>query len=714
MSLSSLLDHFFSPKKNASIISSYPAAALAIPEVLEAIFSFLSRHLLRTVVCLVCREWFQIARRIAPYELHWAFNLTRKEHERVLKTLPTTVALLLSPYSGIRERVIKDNLSMEHRDAAWAEFVASIRLLQGLDTQLLREVHIRNSLTDQRFFFELRPNLSQISFLKLTEVGDRPDRVFLHGILTACPRLEMLYIDTSNFVKHRPPVKQYMEYDHSYHIKDLPVLPLRTFVVHDLVLTSRCLESLVDASPQLVEFKVVCAWRVPVSKIVPSQADNTTVVDDDQIDGTFHATSFASPPFIPVAPVFSYLQFNYAKLFRRLSRCCPRLKRLHLSVYDQCYTQDDFVTLLDQEFSAMNEWSFAQWELSLVSTRFSIPHSKMASTFFVPIPSIDEKLANRLTSLELLPIFKGSEIHGNELHHILCKTVHLRHLIAPNVLIDISLLDVHGVLYPIDSEYSWGTGRNINNNITLTTSTLTAEDSFMSTDSNPPSSSDEAPMRPCRSTWACRDLQTLHISLNDACFTEGSAPAGRIVFGYLSRICPRLVDLQLNRQVNDLSYSAGLCLLTRLHDLERLSVSSKKHTGICKENLEWIRRYPTVRERPQPPMTILSLKWRSHVAEASGNKLASGSAEAWSISTTRQSNYSDIDWTYLGLESDLEEWAKERESGILNGEQCWPQLEFFGIAIEKEDTKEFWAAERFIQEIRPQTTTRFNIRSPKK
>ncbi|KAF9282398.1 hypothetical protein BGZ88_011064 [Linnemannia elongata] len=89
---------------------------------------------------------------------------------------------------------------------------------------------------------------------------------------------------------------------------------------------------------------------------------------------------------------------------------------------------------------------------------------------------------------------------------------------------------------------------------------------------------------PSASVWQCRGLQTLHISFR---MPSAFRPVySRILFGYISRVCPALEELQIwtPQQCHDIVYnkrhspklelplSGGLCLLGRLQYLQRLRV----------------------------------------------------------------------------------------------------------------------------------------------
>ncbi|KAK3805752.1 MAG: hypothetical protein J3Q66DRAFT_359633 [Benniella sp.] len=61
------------------------------------------------------------------------------------------------------------------------------------------------------------------------------------------------------------------------------------------------------------------------------------------------------------------------------------------------------------------------------------------------------------------------------------------------------------------------------------------------------------------------------------------------MFGYISRHCPRLKDVLITRSMLNLTLDGGLCLMTRLRDLERLKiVSHSKQFRLDAADVNWI------------------------------------------------------------------------------------------------------------------------------
>lgn len=88
-----------------------------------------------------------------------------------------------------------------------------------------------------------------------------------------------------------------------------------------------------------------------------------------------------------------------------------------------------------------------------------------------------------------------------------------------------------------------------------------------------------------RGIWACRNLKSLHAEFSDDRPLENRWIVGldvhkdmthaqtRVIFGYLSRVCPNLEELHVVLTPVDLGLQSGLCLLSRLKRLERLEIA---------------------------------------------------------------------------------------------------------------------------------------------
>lgn len=102
--------------------------------------------------------------------------------------------------------------------------------------------------------------------------------------------------------------------------------------------------------------------------------------------------------------------------------------------------------------------------------------------------------------------------------------------------------------------------------------------------------------------WACRNLQTLKMALLEK-YTNADDifERSRIVFGFLSRACPKLQELDVSLRSPSLSFESGFCLLSRMTCLERLNITldHPHHHSSELPELEWLV-VPSVR----------TLQWR--------------------------------------------------------------------------------------------------------
>ncbi|KAG0248297.1 hypothetical protein BG011_000229, partial [Mortierella polycephala] len=113
--------------------------------------------------------------------------------------------------------------------------------------------------------------------------------------------------------------------------------------------------------------------------------------------------------------------------------------------------------------------------------------------------------------------------------------------------------------------------------------------------------------------WACRGLQTLHISVYGGrpegfSSTTDSFEESRMVFAYIAKVFPQLRDLCLWKTKLRLELAGGLCLLSGLKDLERLVIQST-HSGISPDqDLKWMARVRKPRK-----LSKLRQLWKQHM-----------------------------------------------------------------------------------------------------
>ncbi|KAG0275435.1 hypothetical protein BGZ95_008799 [Linnemannia exigua] len=263
-----------------------------------------------------------------------------------------------------------------------------------------------------------------------------------------------------------------------------------------------------------------------------------------------------------------------------------------------------------------------------------------------------EEVANVVTTLEL----RYNDIHRFSpdpvLHRYMCSSPHLVHLKAPNTFYLVDLLDIHGRMESVTRRITGRTG---------------GTNSLM----GPPG------------IWVCKNLETLHLSFratsntnnssNSTTIATGGTPKinSRIVFGYISRVCPELKDLQLRaaenfywpawtphgdgatitqRQRLHLTLDSGFCLLARLTRLEQLNLGciswSGASTGFVSRNtvwnlelvdLDWILEegHRDVRRR-EMRRRVIAERWEYLLYEERVNKLQEAMETNWWVSRTRK------------------------------------------------------------------------------
>ncbi|KAG0221406.1 hypothetical protein BGX31_009920 [Mortierella sp. GBA43] len=233
--------------------------------------------------------------------------------------------------------------------------------------------------------------------------------------------------------------------------------------------------------------------------------------------------------------------FARATFVDRFSWYCRKVRRLHLSVSGSsiwCFRNVRSTIWMLKQFPHVREWSFRLMEGVDV------------------IKALRKPSFDHLTSLKFTQstgLYRGSLsslAFGHALHKFMCRSPHLLHLKAPMVDFSIRWMDLEGILTP----FGYTRARY-----------LRSVQTFPTIHSIP-----AVPGSIHRTIWACRRLRTLHFS----CFmgNDGSAENSRVLFGYLSRVCPQLQDLEFTRRCLTMQLEGGFCLLTRLHDLRRLKM----------------------------------------------------------------------------------------------------------------------------------------------
>ncbi|KAF9929597.1 hypothetical protein FBU30_001438 [Linnemannia zychae] len=223
---------------------------------------------------------------------------------------------------------------------------------------------------------------------------------------------------------------------------------------------------------------------------------------------------------------------NYSRtdLVQHIQSLPIMLRSFHYSLFDQNNDEpgiDEMLTTLSPLETGRSLWTFGL------------------------TPSMMRKLdegANFVTTLELY--WRQSDDCNSSswlLHRFMCYSPHLLHVKTSNVAFQFEHMDLHR-----RAPITW--------------------------------SSDSRVIE--AGVWACKNLRTLHLELHGHGHSQLMEPiTSRIVFSYISTVCPRLQELQLVvpavcmnqhgpffNQLN-MRLEGGFVLLTRLKDLERLRIN---------------------------------------------------------------------------------------------------------------------------------------------
>ncbi|KAG0335169.1 hypothetical protein BG000_007745 [Podila horticola] len=226
--------------------------------------------------------------------------------------------------------------------------------------------------------------------------------------------------------------------------------------------------------------------------------------------------------------------------------------------------------------------------------------------------------------------------------------------------------------------------------------------------------------------WLCRGLKTLSIGFLEPYwetdkiwnYYDGSKQA-RVVFGYLSRVCPDMKELEIHLHLNNLFLETGLCLLTRMKQLRKLEVRLGKGTWELAPRIEidWMNvesvgrdagvgaEWQARRENPdQLPWNILEPEEGAIIESRGGTKIQRSELEFDSEQARYQGQpvrdglqVSDP-WEYLGMFADVESVSRGLQIAAWEGRHCWPEMKTLTICNAWGKSNE---AEVVIRKLRP-------------
>ncbi|KAF9913456.1 hypothetical protein BX616_010016 [Lobosporangium transversale] len=625
--------------------------ALYIVEILEHILSFVSQHVLRNITCLVCRQWNALSQRFMLYETLWASNFQPERRLDVMTKFSHCQILTLTPDAPERRSLpyTWPNASHGQRQIAWREVLSHLQnASKEQQLGMIRVLNLRGYL-DVRVFHRIVEQCLASQLVVLQFEAFKPgDYFYLEKILKNCPRLEVLKVEPQSDNVHEQAIPGASREDPACVREAVTALRERQ-VIEPLEWTNKLrLKTLVLCRP-MVSQRVLQAILgacpdIKVLKLISviERASNPLGISPFVAGGYDAHTAYQL--------LHGTSPFDLEILIAHIARSCPALHTFHFSL-DSRKICPETLRLILSRLPMVRHWSFATRDL-FDPIMLPLVHSKAV-------------ILNRLTTLELKGTGlsdpdRSTSVLSKTLHEFLCTAPTLVHLIAPTVTYYTEYLDLKKALVGSKDTHP---------------NTPRADGRF----------------------WACRSLRTLHLEVR-ARFESDTLHHSRVIFGYLTRVTPCLEDIQLRRPYLSFWLAGGLCLLSRLHNLEKLKLCCRSYTGFHESDvLEWIRRegHPwgrvstskiavssSVADTARLSCRMAMIRAGLISAPISYHLPASSSSLSISTLTSSMMVASELqmkDFANLGDMRDIDELQIERMLQYQRGQPCWPKLESFTV-----------------------------------
>ncbi|KAF9194590.1 hypothetical protein BGZ50_006103 [Haplosporangium sp. Z 11] len=499
---------------------------LTIPEILEHIFSYCGETTLRSASC-VCHQWFVICRG------HFIRELTYEDFRRPGNKRLSNVLSKLQGAGRFRWFANEFYRGKEKDAQKWSMLIAAFQ--ENHERYLQSQGVVVNA--EQRWWRKAIRNARDVWR------GRRR-----RGPLLFDAHLQELEISGGIFLETRlTPLLPYLQ--------SLRVLRLRSSN-RSLVFMDQLLQSCPELTHLHVEGLLVCNISLPApwgpfdttpsrnqrrvaTKIGQDQGQHNRLKLRSLVLHSLHLEQSSLECLLTVAPHLEELKvvnlnnvnagslqlstfYSSERLLRLLVQLNLPIRSFHFSppMLVRKSTEDKVISTISM-FPLQTEFSF--W----------VPHAHSLRMIHLL-----NSIPNNVTTLELemrewLPIYTSHAMQDS-LDTFISKSPQLMHLRAPYFNYLYRYLDIHHRIHPED------------------TSCAASQ----------------------RQVWACKNLRTLHISISmpDLPCDDQINTFGRVVFGYITRVCPRLQDLEIRTNFLNLGLNGGLCLLAGLQDLETLRI----------------------------------------------------------------------------------------------------------------------------------------------
>ncbi|KFH63683.1 hypothetical protein MVEG_10376 [Podila verticillata NRRL 6337] len=583
-----------------------PPSPLDLPEVLELVLSHLSQYSLNHRARLVSKFWNSTSLRLIHRTLTWSDQINIPEQQRILDQVGYTSIL------RITTRVPHLPRSLHFEDVAWGNLYGAYKpRLRQLPTpprlgstripMVLEQLVIEGILNMNRRLQPLWPLIPSVRTIRIKTVHKNDYHIEI--ILRSCSNLTELLLEPVGVFAFpiqymarlaKPPSLASEEAGIDPSEPPLPILRLTSLVMMHMIVEESYLIPILKKCPSLKELRVDGMQR----------AQNVWM-NNLSIGGVTAAGSQAS------------LHQQRQEFFKDLASWCPRLESLHLSHRDLFLTPADTTTVFSV-FSRLSTISLATRDVCGPILDILLPpnpSSRLGITI-ASLPKVPRVSSNFITFLEIVrpPAYYDEAMLSKVLHTYLCNAPHLLTLRAEHILFYLEHMDVRphsnrdkydvDISAPRSHFYSMDYIDRDSNAIGLAGAGPTTTSEYHSNlaswtrarlqhstalAGSGTSSPHPTVLNP-KLIWACRNLQTLHLSFQARMGDSDNAEQNRIIFGYIGRVCPRLRELVLFRSLMRLSLDGGLCLLTRLVDLERLTVGARVPCKMSDKDFSWLAR----------------------------------------------------------------------------------------------------------------------------
>ncbi|KAF9912263.1 hypothetical protein EC991_000154 [Linnemannia zychae] len=659
---------------------------LELPHIVEAIFSYLSQFVLRHCVRLVCKQWRAFAAPlIDPIDNNddvWSDDLSEKSLQGVMARLERKTILRIQIRMATSEAWIFTN---------WAILLETIQTLRTKSLMRIQRLHLAGSFFPETRFYPLLPMLSDT----LTEIRiERTIHVetYIGTILALCPWIRIFHISCGNStckIIHTttPPWPGTPDC-----ITGLGPLRLEDLKIKHMHIEQTVLETIITRSPHLRAIR-----------LIEMTSENSLSAEG-----------------LP----------DRENLIQLVAESCPRLETFHYSANRESLKEGAWIGITVKGDTISNSKSSASQKVlepirlqyqQADDSRGFLEHYNDRLRYALSISAQDihsgtstllQPIVNHLTRLEILSTAETlynspATAPSHVLHEYLCSSPLLEHLVAPGVFYRSEYMELRGDVGE-DGLYQprhWD-----------------------STTSHPPAGVRRTEKR----VWACRRLQTLHIFFGSTPQEETSAVNSRTLFGYITRVCPDLRDLVIRKTALHVELEGGMCLLTRLHKLQRLTVASLMHANRFEsQDIEWMAKTstsatPNKESRPLKRSKRLSRLLRQIIPKrlVPGPKIdvveMQHMHQLYLKGKNVQQALTVADMEGVGSDADLDAWqhfgqryafplplpvSKKEEEEVVEvvaveegeefkdqewvdaGTLCWPRLEFFGLTFLKHRLK---------------------------